>query len=59
MNSKSSIFLDSSGGIRVQIWLTNGGMGAGIICNVARLGIDTAGEDVDVVEKVGNVAIID
>ena len=56
MNSKSNIFLDSLGGIGIPIWLTNGGMGVGIIGSVAKLGIGTAGDDV---EKVGNVAIID
>ena len=55
MNSKSSIFLDSLGGIGIAIWLTNSGMGVGIIGSVAKLGIGTDGDDV---EKVGNVAII-
>ena len=59
MNSKSKIFLDSLGGIEIPIWLTNGGMGGGIIDIVARLGIGTAGKDVTVVENVGNVAIMD
>ena len=57
MNSKSNIFLDSLGGIGIPIWLTNDGLGDTIIGRVARLGIGTAGEDVDVVEKVGNVAM--
>ena len=56
MNSKSNIFLDSLGGIVIPIWLTNGGMGVGIIGSVAKLGIGIAGDDL---EKVGNVAIND
>ena len=59
MNSKSKFFLDGLGGIGIPIWLTNGGIGGGIIDIVARLGIGIAGEDVTVVENVGNVAIID
>ena len=56
VREESNIFLESLGGIVIPIWLTNGGMGVGIIGSVAKLGIGTAGDDV---EKVGNVAIID
>lgn len=48
MNSKSSIFLDSLGGIGIPTWLT--GWGDIIIGEAARLGNSTAREDV-VVEK--------